>query len=74
MRKNLGSTGEYAICHVIPSGDPGCGISRVLRSGFSSYEAADDAVADVASELGVAWQECAIFPAEKTDSTDRPNS
>ena len=53
--------GPYGICHVTFSNDSDAAIYRTLRFGFSSATSAQEDLADVAAEFGVAWQECAVI-------------
>lgn len=53
--------GPYAICHVTFSDASDAAIYQTLRFGFSSANAAQEDLADVAAEFGVDWQECAVI-------------
>jgi hypothetical protein len=64
-------SGPYAICHVTFPNGSDAATYRTLRSGFKSAEAADDALADLASEFEVAWQECAIIRSIAIDEVSR---
>lgn len=60
-------SGPYAVCHVTFPDESDAAIYRTLRFGFESATSAQDALADVAAESGVAWQECAVIRHISTD-------
>lgn len=66
---------KFAVGHVAPQESSRITRCRILRSGYTSAQAADDAVADIASEFGVAWQECAVVElSEHDDAADSCSS
>lgn len=64
-------SGPYAVCHVTFPEESDDATYRTLRFGFESAIAAQDALADVAAESGVAWQECAIVRHINTDEAEQ---
>mgnify|MGYP000983964715 CR=1 FL=1 len=53
--------GPYSVCHVTFPGGQDSATYRTLSSGFNSASDADDALADLASNFDVSWQECVVI-------------
>lgn len=64
-------SGPYAVCHVTFPGESDAATYRTLRFGYETARAAQDALADVAAESEVAWQECAVIRHINTDEAEQ---
>lgn len=64
-------SGPYAVCHVTFPDESDAATYRTLRFGYETATAAQDSLADVAADSGVAWQECAVIRHINTDESER---